>query len=457
MSKTIYQSLLFSFFLFSRIWSFDSYEHEYIGDNVKLHGIESNLFTLDNGLNITFGQIVSMPDYYGVSHESIALDLKTQKVITDPNEQEKRFLAVFNAFSKAKIEEGREILKVIDKEKKTIQQALQEGIDEYQAYQKIGSEENVEFTLITDGYYVELSSINFDHFVDPSLNVAQSAFLSGYRIALNMAQKADSKDLEALKKAYVIYAFACHYLTDTFSAGHMRVPRFALWQKVKGPLGPEISGVLALCQHNEDGFYGLNVTNGRTTWKAYGDACLLEHQTNEKMPIEAMQKGLDNIYMAFLKKNESIESIEWVLPKLSEENFCPLFKLDSSGKLLRRKDITNRYQNEYISEWCPLSTMIKLYWYHINDPERVFTRDKPQKVKQFLYHHWAKPMVDKNQLTTLKDNYSPNIYDVKDLPEIPDEKLHKLFEEDSLSSEHAKVYSAIIRHLHNENTKKQTN
>jgi hypothetical protein len=61
-------------------------------------------------------------------------------------------------------------------------------------------------------------------------------------------------------------AYACHFLTDSFSAGHIRVPRQILGDD--GYLAAKV-------QHDFDGRFGLVVRNGfDERWRAYGDGHL---------------------------------------------------------------------------------------------------------------------------------------------------------------------------------------
>jgi hypothetical protein len=60
---------------------------------------------------------------------------------------------------------------------------------------------------------------NIDHFGAE----ARLTYNAGHTLALDVASQGD------LQKAYAINAFADHYLQDSFAAGHIRVPRSALY------------------------------------------------------------------------------------------------------------------------------------------------------------------------------------------------------------------------------------
>ncbi|MEF2985641.1 phospholipase, partial [Pseudomonas aeruginosa] len=74
---------------------------------------------------------------------------------------------------------------------------------------------------------------------------------------------------QALELAYAMNSFADHFLTDLFSAGHLRVPRKQLAAVVTpGELGSLISRFM----HDEDSKFGLKVRNAMgAQWHAYGD------------------------------------------------------------------------------------------------------------------------------------------------------------------------------------------
>lgn len=318
--------LTISMFMVSSVFSFDAYEHEYLGNSATLHGLDSTVFTLENGIDISFGNLVSMGDFYGMANAPIAADINTFKAITEMDKLESRFLDSFYALSKSNKDELKKILALLEKEKEYVKNAIAKGGSEEKAYADISSKENVEFEMVTHGRYASISSLNFDHFADPYLHVATNAFLGGYNAALKIAKDANPKDIEKLKQAYSILGFASHYLTDTFCSGHMRVPRFEIAESIKGPFHEEISGILALYQHQEEGYYGLNVSNILGKWKALGDSRLFEGEKDEiEMPIKAIQKAIDDIYSAFIKqpKDTSYDILD-LIPKPTSNNLALL-------------------------------------------------------------------------------------------------------------------------------------
>lgn len=73
------------------------------------------------------------------------------------------------------------------------------------------------------GRMMKLASNNHDHF----LPYSKDAYLAGHELALSKAKEASKAELYEMKialleEAYSIDAFACHFLTDSFSSGHVR-------------------------------------------------------------------------------------------------------------------------------------------------------------------------------------------------------------------------------------------
>ena len=71
---------------------------------------------------------------------------------------------------------------------------------------------------------MKLAENNHDHFQP----YAKDAYIVGHELALEKAREAskvgnqEEKILRLLEEAYSIDAFACHFLTDSFSSGHLR-------------------------------------------------------------------------------------------------------------------------------------------------------------------------------------------------------------------------------------------
>ncbi|CAB4004803.1 Hypothetical predicted protein, partial [Paramuricea clavata] len=81
---------------------------------------------------------------------------------------------------------------------------------------------NIEYANATNGRYLILASINFDHF-QPQ---APKAYVVGHQLAMEKAREAaKEKDPDMKRKmlneSLSLDAFACHFLTDSFASGHM--------------------------------------------------------------------------------------------------------------------------------------------------------------------------------------------------------------------------------------------
>ena len=118
---------------------------------------------------------------------------------------------------------------------------------------------------VTNGRYPHLALHNNPHFSPDNW----TAFERYHRRALHTvaghmrAAPSAFRTSPIPAEAIALTAFGLHFLTDSFSAGHMRVPRAALG----------LSGALAAkVMHDLDGYYGLTVANGfHDKWHAYGD------------------------------------------------------------------------------------------------------------------------------------------------------------------------------------------
>ena len=118
---------------------------------------------------------------------------------------------------------------------------------------------------ITNGHYLGLALENTPHF-DP-VNWIQ--FERYHNEALGLVDQHIDEGGHRYPipaEAVARTAFGLHFMTDSFSAGHMRVPRAQLG--VEGALASKL-------MHDMDGYYGLQVKDGfGNEWRAYGDGNL---------------------------------------------------------------------------------------------------------------------------------------------------------------------------------------
>ena len=223
---------------------FESVEHENIGNKVKIRFpsgqdvlVADRLLRLPNGLQLSFGQIIALAgDFYGIPEHPII----------DPSEEHdkkttgrrKRYIAAYNTLAKVEYDgikkELDKILEVMAEEKRAIDAAIRNHIAPKEAYEKLGNSLVEKWDVILGGTWflgvpvkfgrmMKLAENNHDHF----LPFAKDAYLTGHELALERAREAGKvgqqiTKLRLLEEAYSIDAFACHFITDSFSSGHLR-------------------------------------------------------------------------------------------------------------------------------------------------------------------------------------------------------------------------------------------
>lgn len=171
-----------------------------------------------------------------------------------------------------------------------------------------------------NGKFLKLVSNNFDHFA--WYNVKTYVFY--HQRALSLALKAHKKnvlgEIQAAKAFYIralfYNSFADHFLTDSFAAGHVRIPRTELkrWAKknlfgfFKGTRGDSLAMVL----HNTEGKdssgleVGLEVKNARgDRWITHSDdklhECTPDSHPRIRIPVEAVSLSVLELEMAYRK------------------------------------------------------------------------------------------------------------------------------------------------------------
>lgn len=155
-------------------------------------------------------------------------------------------------------------------------------------------------TIVT----LPLLGFNEDHFGGPG-KCAQRAYQTLHDLALEAAA-ADSSTT-GLKQAYFYEAMAQHYLSDQFSAGHLRNPSNYL----RGAACDVVQGGFAVhSMHEEDGYNGVYVTNrrGDTPWWAFGDYFYwaTENADNKAMCANAMQAGINEVHAAWTTGSSTV-------------------------------------------------------------------------------------------------------------------------------------------------------
>lgn len=170
------------------------------------------------------------------------------------------------------------------------------------------------FRLVTDAFgaypvarYLALASQNFCHFacqgadgvVRDESNEALRLYRAYHQRALRTARASGPDQLEG---ALIADAFGCHFLTDLFATGHLRVPRRELGEQygvMRGAQG------MAHAMHCEDNTLGLWCTTRhrfttRWLWRGYGDSMLLEKEAkvHREMVEEAVRRSVAEVFAA---------------------------------------------------------------------------------------------------------------------------------------------------------------
>jgi hypothetical protein len=183
--------------------------------------------------------------------------------------------------------------------------------------------------------FLALASVNFCHFGaqpwDGSFNEAPNEALHAYRYyhrrALAQAEVAgqwpDTADARQAKigkllDALVVEAFACHFLTDLFASGHIRVPRREIAKRfgvIKGSL------IMSKAMHDEDNRMGLFCTTlleqtPRIVWRAVGDGELLKGEAELHLAVvqEAVRRSAGEVFLRFcgtrdVQKEQTAEAL----------------------------------------------------------------------------------------------------------------------------------------------------
>jgi len=361
---------------------FESSEHVIIVEGCKLQfpdGSRDAEFTylmLPNGLQLSYGQIVALGgDFYGDPAHPICR-------ASGPAAQQAQFLANYRSIAEsasAPAEVG-SILAILRAEFAAVARAIANGEQPSAAYGHLGDELSRKWNDATQGRYLALAKTNFDHFGQDAL----TAYLAGHTVAARMAAAAHSEPDPAtrsllLGQAYAANAFADHFLTDLFSAGHRRTPRWRMWEdEPSGSIywpgegwfsAQDLASLLARGMHDEENRFGVWATNERgDRWVTYGDKRFRDkaNYPNLLMVRKACQASMDDIWAAFEQGRVPTSfSVLAYVSKLEVDandrnNWSPLFRLNN-GKVERRNDVESRSDYTWKDDWWLLSTAILMY------------------------------------------------------------------------------------------------
>ncbi len=355
----------------SLLGGFGSSEHVAIGKEIKLDGLPDNAPLLMKGVTaVHFSDIVALAgDFYGVVNEAICLG-------GEVSEKTARFKRAFETLLSAPDHELRKILFEIHQEYEVVSNS---GLPCH-CYSKQLFDKNRAIKKIK-GDIDDLLVDNSDHFHIH----AKEAYTVGHAYAVELARTAGyDGNLEGLKRAYAVDAFACHFLTDLFSAGHIRNQRglleicllqFGFTPSQAKPL----AGLLTAAQHEQDGHAGLNVQNGQgEQWRAYGDGSYWtpKNEENRTQVIKATQCSVDEIYAAYHNPQIVVASLmdDWI-PYVTECNPPPVYSLKPGGSTvllhLGSKEVEIKSRLDFLRSAIPHSLR-----YLPEDYVSSFIRDK---------------------------------------------------------------------------------
>ena len=361
---------------------FESPEHEALGDGIVFHDAQGNAFTQSppntnyfqttGGQLLSFGQIMALAgDFYGVPTAPIS-DGAT------PAEQQQRFR---NAYATLDTEtpvggkyEAQQLLTVIQQQSEAVGTTAQLILTAWpgtqdawsQAYSLTNGEHqyDIQYNMITGalrtvpwylskGRYLQLAAVNWDHFGASAI----AAYSAGHACAIDQAAAGN------IMQAYATEAFACHFLTDLFSSGHLRTPRKALHT------GNPASDPCSQLMHDEDCYNGLVVQDsGGNPWTAWGDKRLNDpvNQANYARARAAVQASVDEISAVIATGKTSvaytaltmIPNLSIVQNAINPANWSPLYVLGGGGSPRVRDNLSDLRCRVWTSNFAYLST----YW-----------------------------------------------------------------------------------------------
>lgn len=166
--------------------------------------------------------------------------------------------------------------------------------------------------------YLEVVSHNYDHFGWNNMK----AYVSYHRQALDQARQAffkrksnPSASRRHLHRALILNAYADHYLTDAFAAGHIRLPRIQIkkWARegLSGIFKETRGDGLAMILHDSEGRnlktgveQGLRVKNSHgNIWITRGDQYLHVdsnlHDPTYVQPLTAVRESVKEVLLAW--------------------------------------------------------------------------------------------------------------------------------------------------------------
>jgi hypothetical protein len=362
--------------------AFDTAEHIITVAGCTLTLAEGRRDTLRTPLGVgrnphlTYGQIIALGgDFYGDPKHPVCQ-------AGNQDQQIEQFRKNFESLEQASPDEVRKILEITEHyEFDPIAQAVRQGQPPSRVYAGLPTspphvvpdedrafDEATGGTSLENGRYLNLASTNFDHFGVDAITCYMAGHILAQRDARNAKRSGNPKQL---LRAYAINAFADHFLTDLFAAGHMRTPRRALYESASVALLP--ANLCAKRMHDEDNKFGLWVKNKLgDKWVAYGDARYRDeaNAANRRIMKRALQQSMDEVWNAYqtdeVRDHHNSKVLDYLPTIITEitvnpaarddpQNWAPLFWRDPSGKLwLRSRDPANPAVRDYFEQgWLP--------------------------------------------------------------------------------------------------------
>ncbi|MGR3973075.1 MAG: hypothetical protein QRY72_00620 [Candidatus Rhabdochlamydia sp.] len=331
-------------------------------DPKGLKGLDTQFILTVEDQPLEFSHIVALAgDFYGVPGQAIAFGVSEDDKI-------ERFLNAFKRLAGANIKELKSIVSKITDEHAVVSHS---GTPHH-CYGRCNLEGLRSFSILKHDYD-DLLADNSDHFEKN----AQEAYRIGHKLALQKAREGGREgNLDKLKEAYALDAFACHFLTDLFASGHIRNQRGDLekfltahltsyistlksysFEKIiikKIVLGSvkQLAGALTGAQHEEDGKRGLKVhnQNKKNQWMAYGDGTYFrpEKEANKTRVVAATEASIDEVHQAYTYYQREITScMEDFMPnplpfgagyEHEKSNHFPVYEIKNDELILYKND-----------------------------------------------------------------------------------------------------------------------
>jgi hypothetical protein len=276
-------------------------------------------------------------------------------------------------------DEAQKILHIMQREINAMNKAVREGKSETDAYDSLGEDLDKAWNVATGGgsifydlyplgRYLELASKNWDHFAPNAV----LAYQAGHALALKMVADArvsgafDERFMGGiLLNAYALNAFADHFLTDLFSAGHVRVPRKQIYEQSSIAIP---ANLCAKGMHDEDSKLGLQVKNANgDKWRMYGDKHYFDQLNfcNRTLVDLATQTSADEVFEVFLSgavpAEKDYKALKFVgfADQNPDINNIAMFKL-AKGEVGRRSDLNDLHTPKWDRYWSAAETYAEL-------------------------------------------------------------------------------------------------